>query len=261
MRRLILALIILGVTSALEAQETAQNADPAIAVADRVSVAEVLGLCVEAMGSTDPLTAWVVEGQVLAYGQSQALPIVIESLGAQGYREEVSTPEGPAVAVVAGGKGESMRQQKKRTEPLHATQYHRAAHIPAAMCMPDPAMAYSLEKDAVVNGRAAYHVKLAAAAQGKDEQEDRVDQILSEYHLYVDKQTGVALKSSFFAFSPDAIENRSTVETYYSEYRNVNGVLMPFHLETYLAGTKIRDLVFTSIRADITLTSRDFTLE
>ena len=37
---------------------------------------------------------------------------------------------------------------------------------------------------------------------------------------------------------------------HYSDYRTVNGVLMPFHVENYLAGQKIADITFSSVQAN-----------
>ena len=77
-----------------------------------------------------------------------------------------------------------------------------------------------------------------------------MESLISEYHLWIDQQSFVVLKTATYLFSPNAIENRSLWETFYSEYRTVNGILMPFHLDNFLSGQSFSTTTFSSIRID-----------
>ena len=85
-----------------------------------------------------------------------------------------------------------------------------------------------------------------------------VEAALSEYHVYVDKQSLVVLKTSSFVFSPTNLQNRSIWEAYYSDYRSVRGMLVPFHVENYLDGQKIQDMVFSDVQVGMPLSNAEF---
>jgi len=44
------------------------------------------------------------------------------------------------------------------------------------------------------------------------------------------------------------LENHSVWETYYGNYRPMSGALVAFHVENFLAGQKVNDIVFTDIQ-------------
>jgi hypothetical protein len=114
----------------------------------------------------------------------------------------------------------------------------------------------TLEGSEQVRNRAAYHLKLVARALNQHAK--GVDSILSEYHVYVDQQSFQVLKTSTFVFSPQGLQNRSGWETYYSDYRTIDGIPLPFHIENYISGQKLRDIVLSGVQTGVSLNNAEF---
>lgn len=99
-----------------------------------------------------------------------------------------------------------------------------------------------------VNGRKAHHIRLTALPS--DNTPVEIEELVSEFHIFIDAETKLVIKTQSWDFSPDAIENRSKVETYYEEYRAVGGVLVPFASHRFVAGQKFCDTVLSDVRLD-----------
>jgi len=85
-----------------------------------------------------------------------------------------------------------------------------------------------------------------------------LDQLISEFHVYLDTKTLRVIKTSNWAFAPDAIENRSLWETYYDNYQTVAGVLVPMHISHFMAGSRLDDWNFTSVFSDVPVADGEF---
>jgi len=68
--------------------------------------------------------------------------------------------------------------------------------------------------------------------------DDNTDSLVSELNVFLDIQTIVVLKTERYVFDPGAYQNHSVWATYYSDYRAVGTVLMPFHIQNYIDGQK-----------------------
>jgi hypothetical protein len=82
--------------------------------------------------------------------------------------------------------------------------------------------------------------------------------MISEFHVFIDQASHLVVKSISYQFSPDAIENRSSVETYYDDYRLVQGVLLPYHSIRYVAGQKDSEISLKSITLNVGIPDSDF---
>ena len=102
----------------------------------------------------------------------------------------------------------------------------------------------------------AYHLKLVA--KPTNPRTKGIDAILSEYHLYIDQRTSLVLKTSTFVFSPNVSQNHSMWETFYGDYRDIGGVQVPFHIENYLSGQKLRDITFSDVQVGVSLSNAEF---
>jgi hypothetical protein len=87
-----------------------------------------------------------------------------------------------------------------------------------------------------------------------------LDPIISEFDVYLNTENLTVVKTKRFVFAPNAIENHSDWETYYLDYQPVNGVLMPFHIQHFLAGQEAEDVVISTYQMNASLSSQDFAL-
>jgi hypothetical protein len=221
----------------------------------------ILSRCAQAMGAPHAGFDLVAEGETREAGSDSVEQIRIRSHGIESFRFERGGSGTADVAIVSRGHGWHLRQGQKTEAPHHTTAYFKADHLPGLTCgafsagqMPGMRATYLGEE--TTGSRPTFHVKLSAAPKGKNPRRDALESVMSEYHLWIDQQSFVVLKTATYFFSPNAIENRSLWETYYSEYRTVNGILMPFHLDHFLAGQSFSTTTFSSIRIDDTPLSK-----
>ncbi len=76
--------------------------------------------------------------------------------------------------------------------------------------------------------------------------------------MFIDAQSLLLVKTLSFDFSPEVIENRSPVETYYNDYRPESGLLVPHTLTRYVAGQKFCEITITSVQFNVGLSDTDF---
>ena len=159
------------------------------------------------------------------------------------------------------GKGWHGPQGHQSATSSHATMYFFPDHLPALACSIPPAqrgLRVTYVGSEAINATPVFHLKLDALPRGKSQRDDAIASLLSEYHIFIDQQSYKVVKTARFVFAPDAIQNRSLWETVYSDYRSVDGVQMPFHMENFIAGRKFSTSVFTAIQTGVALPDSDF---
>jgi hypothetical protein len=221
----------------------------------------ILGRCAQVMGSPHAPFDLIAQGYVERSDSGTSAPIRIKTKGLESFRSEMGEGEQLTVAVIHQRRGAHNANGQRTVLSRHTTAYFRADHLPALMCaMPraDSAMQVTYEGEDLVADRPVFHLKFSAIPKGKDARADAIESVISEHHVFIDQQSFVILKTSKFVFSPEAVENRSLWETVYSDYRKVKGVLMPFRLDTLVAGQKFNSTVFTTMTGDVVLSSQDF---
>jgi hypothetical protein len=200
----------------------------------------------------------VAQGTI-SFVNGTSATIKIEHKGFRNLRQDIVFPDHQISYVTKGGQGYSLREGKKTGLPLWVTQFHYPEHIPAISQMADfllPNMNISYLGQVKVNGLPAYHIMFTIVPTDGTPT-DVVAQI-SEFHVFVDVQTFLVTKTQSYVFSPEAIENRSPAEMYYSDYRSINGLLVPFQISRYISGEKYCDITFNTVTTNVGLTDADF---
>ena len=238
-----------------------QAQSPAPAVRDEQAVA-LLTQCTAAMGSTDPLNTFHGSAKMIpAHPNDAQSDLVLRSKGERQMRWDRSPAGGEQETIVTqAAEGTIKRGEKESRMAPWQTAYSRAEHFPAVVCAseferPEMEVAYAGLED--MGGAAAHHIKITAAAKGRSARADAA-RLTSEFHIFLDPQTFRIVKTKRWAFSPEAMENRSTLEIYYSDYKQVDGVWMPFTLAYFLDGQKLHDIVFQNIQVGVALSDADF---
>lgn len=222
----------------------------------------ILNRCAHAMGSPQQRLDVVADGQIQGDADTGDLPSAIrfETRGLESFRQESGSGADTRIAVISHGRGSHLIEGKKKALPRHSTAYFRPDHLPALLCSASSAggVQVTLEGESKVGDAPVFDLKFSARPGKRNDRADAIESLISEYHIFVDQQSFLVLKSSTFVFSPDAIENHSLWETYYFDYRRIGDVLMPFKLENFLAGGKVRTIVFTSIQTGVSVPDQDF---
>lgn len=201
--------------------------------AEKLSAAQVVDRNVSARGG---LQAWRAvqtmsySGKLEAGGQQNVqLPFVIEMKRPRKTRVEIEFANDKAVQVYDGANGWKLRPflGRRVVEPFSADDL-KAASMESDLDGPlvdyaSKGTQVALEGVEKVEGNDAYKLKLMM----KDGQ---------VRHVWVDSQTFLEVKIEGV---PRRIDGKMrSVEIYYRDYRNVNGLMVPYALETTVQGVK-----------------------
>jgi hypothetical protein len=222
----------------------------------------LLTQCAAAMGSPALDSAVLATGKSIpAYAEDPSAELVLKSKGETKMRWEMNSAGSQEAITLNSGRGRSTRNGRGNALPAWQTKYTRQEHFPAMLCVsefqrPNTDILYLGEE--TVGNTSAHHIKISVATNGKSQLWNATEAVISEFHIFLDSKSFVVVKTMRYAFSPDAIENRSKLENYYSNYQSVNGTLMPFTITTFLDGQKLRVISFDHIQLDPVIGDGEF---
>jgi hypothetical protein len=185
--------------------------------------------------------------------------ITMKTRGVGVSRSDLSIGSNQITTVTNNGAGYVLQGGTKSNLPIWVAKYSRAQHIPqlsrmAEYAQPNTNVTYvGLE---TVAGASAHHIRISSLPT--DDTPADLEDLISEFHVFVDASTMLPVKTLSFDLSPQAMQNREPIETYYSDYRQVGGILVPFHMTRYLKGQKQADIVFSSVQLNMGLAMSDF---
>jgi len=197
----------------------------------------------------------VATGTFLNLRTGASSPLTIKTSGTDSLRNEVGTD---FVFIRNGSSGKTRYGGKDHKLPAHSVAYKRPEHLPALLLMSEvesPNLSCVMLGLESVNGIATSHIRLSLVPQ--DGSSPIAEDLMSETHVWIDER-GLVIKARVFNFSPQLLENRSPVDLYYSDYRQVEGFLVPFHVVREVDRQKDADITFTSIVLNANLSPADF---
>ena len=108
-----------------------------------------------------------------------------------------------------------------------------AEHLPALSLMadylnPNLQIQYAGLED--IDGNPTHHLRLSVIPTDKTPPE--LADLMSEFHVWIDQNRLLALKTRHFDFSPEAIQNRTPVDIVYSTHRT--GTALPFPITLHV---------------------------
>lgn len=196
----------------------------------------------------------VATGTMLNENTGKSSTLVLKTSGTDSVRNEVGSD---FVFVRSNFGGHSHYDGKDHKVAWHSLLYHRAEHLPGLLLLSEvesPNLRVQMIGLENVDGVPASHIRLSVVPQ--DVSDARLHDLMSETHVWIDSQ-GLVVKARTFMFSPEVIENRSPVDLYYSDYRQVDRFLVPFHIVRAFLGQK-EDITFTSVDLNAALSPADF---
>ncbi len=222
---------------------------------------KILASCGQAMGSQKAAGGFVGEGEVRYPDSTPTEHLLWKTKGPELSRLEFSGTDTKTIHVVNHGSGFRNKDSKKEILPFHHSAYYRNEMIPALACSKSgwrAGMQAEYIGTEMVGDNSVSHLRFHMAARGKSKHQDAVEALLSEYHVFIDNATNRVVSIRTWLFSPETVENRSLWETVYSDYREMDGVLMPFHIQDRVAGQPHRQIVLTSVQTDAHISETDF---
>jgi hypothetical protein len=182
--------------------------------------------------------------------------VTIETVGTDKTRHDLGSD---LTSVVNGGNGFLAMKGKRGQLPVWMTRFKRPEHLPSLSLMADyldPNLQVQYVGLENVNGKLAHHLRLSMLST--DGIPAHLADLMSEFHVFIDSASMLVVKTRTFDFSPYSPQNRTPVETFFSDYRQQNGALVPFHLVQYLVNQKDSETTFTSISLNASVPESDF---
>jgi hypothetical protein len=182
--------------------------------------------------------------------------LTIETAGTDRLRENLGSNHS---FVTNGGSGFTIDQGVRHTLPFWATKYRRPEHLPSLSALSDY-LNLNLQLQYIgqesVNGSSAHHIRLSMVPT--DSTPAAVEDLISEFHVWIDATSFLVVKTRGFYFSPETLQNRTPVETYFANYQQQGSAMIPFHITSYIYGQQDSDIVITSINLSASIPDPDF---
>ena len=219
-----------------------------------------------AMGGAQAVAGYqdsVSSGTVTVYtgGTPVSYPITVKSKGLRETRSELQLPKGTNVRIVSQGQGAILRPDGTvKTLYSNNTFYEHVNHIPLLSVLAEYAA-----------GNVNLLYQGTANVQGQSEDVIELDFVpnlspgsgpifasMSRTLFFVNQTTKLVDKTQRATFFERDATNTFNEETYYADYRSVNGLLVPFHQTVVIDGKIDTDLIFTSVTFNVGLSDSDF---
>lgn len=219
-----------------------------------------------AMGGTQAITGYqdsLASGTVTIYSgsSSASYPITLKSKGLRETRVELQKAAGTNIRIVNQGQGAIIRPDGSvLTLYSNNTFYEHVEHIPLLSVLG-------------VYGGGSVNLLYKGVAQVQAQSEDviEIDFIpnlydgaiyasMSKTSFFVNHTTRLIDKVQRSTFYEGDQNDTVNEETYFSDYRSVNGMLVPFHQTVFNNGQMDTDLTLNAVTLNVGLPDSDFAL-
>lgn len=148
--------------------------------------------------------------------------------------------------------GRELRSTGQGWTSAHASNatHERIAHLPALMLFYEIARAeisVAYVGEETLEGHSVHHISIARVTNTGNASVDQTLTHNSELEVFVDAQTNMIAKISYRHVAENDWRQSLPMEIYYSDYRTVNGIAIPFHQRHVYAGHPIGEIEITSV--------------
>lgn len=193
-----------------------------------------------------------------------ATPVTLKSKGTQLFRADYSNPKGTTSYILNQGIAVIENPDGTVTNLVTNNTFgERVLQVPLGSLLAEYQAAlvdviYSGVTQ--VNGSTVDTVTMDVLYTTSDSVSAAFYRSITSTIFYIDQKSGLLIKVQY----PHCAENETnaidTIEVYFSDYRNINGVQVPFHQTTYDNGALDEDIVLESMSLNVGLPDSDFTL-
>jgi hypothetical protein len=200
----------------------------------------------------------VVTGE-MASSPGGTMRIVHKVLDADNTRTEVQMDDKTVVSANSDGQGfASVNGGSKSVVPRWISKFQRNDLFPLLsigrdLTRNEVSIEYLGEED--LRGRRVHHIRIWS--QSFADLDGASVQRLSEFHLYLDKQTLLVAKTARNIFSPETYTNYAQLETLYDRYELGAGIPVPHKIEHFVSGPKVDEITIQDVQ-QTALNAADF---
>jgi hypothetical protein len=184
--------------------------------------------------------------------------VTIKTRGTNQIRYVLDYGSSSITTVINNGDGYRIENGVKTALPLHTTLYERVEYLPAlsrAADYLDSRTNLSYLGLETLGSTQVHHIEITTLSNSNSPTDAQAEALNSEFHVFIDSSTNLVAMTRSFLFSPLAIENRLAIDTMYSDYRLIQGVMVPFHIIRLYQGNVYSDLQLTAVQIGVGLNS------
>jgi len=217
-----------------------------------------------AMGLPQSYQDSVADGTLTMSDSQKTLSVRLKSKNLTEYRHDITATEGTFSYVLNGLDACILRADGSKVQGAFQNSRGRGAeHIPALSLLAryqDSNVQVQYAGTFTVNGKPADVIAVSYSPPGDPDRQ--LSYAVSQRLYFIDRDAGLVAKVQFNQYGENNPDPQEPVETeiYFSDYRSVSGLMVPFRQVTYLDGTEHSTLVLTSVAINTGLADADFAL-
>jgi len=261
---LLAVLVSPSIAMAAQQQAPTQSAPPVQQSGQAVAVAAQM---LQALG-TGAVSDVTLTGAArrIAGSDDEEGTVVLKALATGEAQLDLSFPSGPRSEVVARSDKGPIGKWTGSDGKAHAVAQHNLAvdsawFFPALMLRRAGAFrgsVFALAESEMRDGRAVEHLVVVQRLPNLSGDSASLHEHLSQMDIYVDSSTLLPVAVAFNAHPNNNVLLDILVEIRYSDYRAVNSVQTPFHIQKYMNNSLVLDLQFQAVNLNTGLTPSSF---
>lgn len=209
--------------------------------------------------STSRATAQVT----LAIDDPPSYSLVYETGGTQRIRRTTQSDYGSVVRIVNTGVGQLTMNGIVTPLPLDSTIGERVRHIPALSLIAEvsnPSLEVTYEGSEAINGSVCDRISISQPLIGDPQQADAFRE-LTKTTFWIDQETRFVLKEAHTERNINPTPGTYRVELYFANYRQVQGVAVPFTQVTFVDGQPVSEVAISAVQFNAGVPDSDFELQ
>lgn len=192
---------------------------------------------------------------------SDTYPVVLKSKGTKLFRQDIQKPSGTTSYVLDYPVTCVNVPQGNRHGIYQNAVSRRVDNIPALSLLAEYADTDKQVQYAgldTVNGAPAAVVAISFQPPVLPQSTDSLS--VTQHMYWIDQSTGYVVKVRYKQFGENGPLYAFVAEDYFSDYRNIGGLMVPFASKTYLDGVLDHELTLSSVTLNTGLLDSDFAL-
>jgi len=193
-----------------------------------------------------------VSGQIVQQGALDKVTgtILLKMIGPAMVRVETNVPDRTTVHIVNGIRMRRIHGTEDEPMPMHAAMNHPFQYVPLfseSLAITDPSIAVSFVGEETVGGKSVYHVRVEKVYPQQPAEQGRLLSKLTGTDLYIEKGTFLPAMRAQQLPSLIGAQHTLPMEFRYSDYRQTQGVMIPYKVEVYVNNQESMEIHFTSL--------------
>jgi len=207
-----------------------------------------------------------ISGQIV---QQRALDkatgtILVKMMGPDRVRVETNVADEPTVHIVNGARVRRIHGTEDQAMPMHAALNHPWQYVPLLSCsvaIIDLGLSVSLVGEETTGGKSVYHVHTEKVYPQQSPETAKILAKLTSTDFYIDAGTSQLIKRAQELPSLLNAKNSLPIEFRYSDYRPIQGIMIPYKVAVYVNGQESAEIQFTSAVLNSGINPRDFEVQ